>query len=50
MMRLKEASCPLLPPVERETRRVERADRQIIRNGGGDAHGGEAAGAAIPRV
>lgn len=47
-MRLKESACPLLPPAQREIRRAERADRQLIRNKGGEAYGESAA--AIPRV
>ena len=47
-MRLKEAGCPLLPPVQREIRRAERAGKQLIRNEGGKTYGESSA--AIPRV
>lgn len=44
----REAGCPLLPPVQREIRRAERAGKQLIRNEGGKEYGESAA--AIPRV
>ena len=44
----REAGCPLLPPVQREIRRAERAGKQFIRKKGGESYGESAA--AIPRV